>query len=456
MSVSTVNPASGETIRTFPVIPLQELLAILTRQQEESAAWRNLSIAGRGDCFRRAATNLRANRTAYAGTITLEMGKPIKESIAEVEKCATVCEYYAEHAADFLKAEDYAEVSGGARVEYTPLGSVLAIMPWNFPFWQVFRAAAPAMMAGNVMALKHSSCVPQCALTIEAIFQNSGFPTHAFRSLLTDSAGAAVAIASPFIQAVTFTGSTAAGQLVAAQAASQIKKCVLELGGNDPYLVLPDADIDRAVRACVTGRLRNAGQSCIAVKRIILCEEIAAAFRDKLLAALANVSTGDPMDDTTELGPMCRQSYRDALHKQVTESVAAGAELVTGGTIPDRPGAWYPLTVLDHVGKGTPAYDDELFGPVFSLIRARDVDHAVEIANDSVYGLGAGIFSRDEVAARLIARDRLACGTCTINDFTRSDPRLPFGGIRMSGYGRELGMAGIHEFVNIKTIVTAR
>lgn len=456
MSFSTINPATGETIRTFPAIPLQELLAILSLQKEDSAKWSSLPIAERAACFRRTAVNLLANRDAYARTITLEMGKPIRESIAEVEKCATVCEYYADHAADFLQPEHYPDVMGGATVEYTPLGTVLAIMPWNFPFWQVFRAAAPAMMAGNALALKHSACVPQCALTIEAIFQNSGFPTHAFRTLMTDSSGVAVAIASPFVQAVTFTGSSETGQIIAAQAATQIKKCVLELGGNDPYLVLPDADLDLTVKACINGRLRNAGQSCIAVKRIIACEAIADTLRSKLVAALEGVVMGDPMDDATDLGPMCRHSYRDALHEQVTMSVSGGAELVLGGTIPDRPGAWYPATVLDHVCKGTPAYEEELFGPVFTIIRARDLEHALDIANDSKYGLGAGIFSADEEAARRIARDRLTCGTCTINDFTRSDPRLPFGGVRMSGYGRELGRAGIHEFVNIKTLVTAR
>ncbi len=454
MSFSSINPANGETLRTFPAIPLQELLAILQKQQQETVTWQRQSFAERGACFHKAAANLRANSEAYAETITLEMGKPIRESKAEIEKCAVVCEYYADHAAGFLKAEEYPEVNGGAQVICRPLGTVLAIMPWNFPFWQVFRAAAPAMMAGNLLALKHSACVPQCALTLEAIFQNSGFPTHAFRTLLTDAQGAAVAIASPFIQAVTFTGSTAAGQIVAAQAATQIKKCVLELGGNDPYLVLPDADLDRAVAACITGRVRNAGQSCIAVKRIILCEPIAEEFRDKLLLALQSVTMGNPIDETTQLGPLCRESYRDTLHRQVEESIAGGAELILGGRVPDRPGAWYPVTVLDRVEKGTPAYDDELFGPVFALIHARDVDHAVDIANDSVYGLGSGIFSRDVDAARSIANERLACGTCAINDFTRSDPRLPFGGIRMSGFGRELGKAGIREFVNLKTIVT--
>lgn len=434
-------------------MPLGEVLQIVDQASQAFAEWRRRPLSERVDCFRRLAKLLRENSHQYAEVITREMGKPIREAVAECEKCAFVCEYYADHAAEFLQDIEVSAVAKRSFVTFQPIGLVLAIMPWNFPFWQVFRAAVPSLTAGNGMLLKHASNVPECALTIEGLFHRAGFPPHIFRTLLIGSREAAAVIAHGAVQAVTLTGSTTAGEKVAALAGTQIKKTVLELGGSDPYLVLEDADLDLAARVCAAGKMLNNGQSCISVKRVIVVESVREAFEERLLAALKDYVPGDPMSEDCRCGPMAREDLRDELHEQVRRSVEAGAKLRLGGTIPDRPGAWYPPTVLNGVHPGMPAYDEECFGPVLSIISAQDEADAVRIANDTCFGLGAGIFSRDEERALLLAREELQAGTVTINDFVKSDPRLPFGGIKRSGYGRELGVFGIREFVNIKTVV---
>lgn len=455
MPLKTVNPATGELIREYPTIDIPEILRILESVEQDAAEWRGKSFDERAACFRKAAEVLRGNKENYGKTITLEMGKPISEAISEVEKCAWVCEYYAEHAADMLKDEPLESAGSEAFATFQPLGCILAIMPWNFPFWQVFRAAAPAMMAGNAMVLKHASNVPQCALTIEAIFQQSGFPMNAFRTLMVGSDGASVAIAHSVVSAVTLTGSTTAGEKVAAQAGTQIKKTVLELGGADAYLVLDDADIDLAAEKIVAGRMLNCGQSCIAAKRAIVLPGVREAFEKKVVEKMEQIQFSDPNSEDSKLGPMAREDLRDEVHQQVEDSIKAGAKLLTGGKAPDQAGAWYPPTVISGSPEGSPGYDEEIFGPVLSIIEAKDIDDAIRIANSSEYGLGGGIFSQDIDRARELARTKLNSGAVFINDFVKSDPRLPFGGVKRSGYGRELSSYGIKEFVNIKTVALA-
>jgi len=455
MPLQTVNPANGELIREFPSIDIPEILRILEAVESDAAGWREQSFEQRAACMRKAGELLRANKEIYGKTITLEMGKPIKEAIGEVEKCAMVCDFYADKAAEFLADEPLESNGSEAFATFQPLGCVLAIMPWNFPFWQVFRAAAPALMAGNAMVLKHASNVPQCALTIEAVFQQSGFPMNLFRTLMVGSDGAAVAIAHPTVSAVTLTGSTAAGEKVAAMAGSQIKKTVLELGGADPYLVLEDADLDLAVEKIVGGRMLNCGQSCISAKRAIVLPGVREAFEKKIVEAMERITFSDPTSTDSKLGPMARVDLRDEIHQQVQDSVKAGAKLLTGGMVPDQPGAWYPPTILSGSPKGCPGYDEEMFGPVLSIIEAADLDEAITIANDSEYGLGSAIFTQNIDQARELARTKLNAGAVFINDFVKSDPRLPFGGVKRSGYGRELSSYGIKEFVNIKTVAIA-
>lgn len=455
MPLQTINPATGELVREFPSMDISEILRTLEAVEADAAVWRGKSFTERAVCFQTAAKMLRDNQDAYAKTMTLEMGKPLAEAKAECAKCAWVCEYYAEHAECMLADVPVNLGPDGpeALVTHQPLGIVLAVMPWNFPFWQVFRSAAPAMMAGNAIVLKHSSNVPQCALTLEAIFQQAGFPLNAFRALMVGSDGAAVAIAHPAVRAVTLTGSTAAGEKVAALAGSQIKKTVLELGGNDPCLVLDDADLDLAAEKIAFGRLLNGGQSCIASKRAIVVAEVREMFERKVVAVMQTWQMGDPLQAGTKLGPMSRVDLRDELHVQVEASVAAGARLLLGGIKPDQPGAWYPATVLSAVPEGCPAYAEELFGPVLSVIEARDETDAVRIANASEYGLGASVFTQDPARARHLAREALQAGAVFVNDYVKSDPRLPFGGIKRSGYGRELSAVGVKEFVNVKTVV---
>ena len=452
MAIQSINPATGELIKSYEDISPDDIKETISKAHQAFLDWRQTTFAQRADHMRQVAALLRERANELAQLMAAEMGKPIKDGRAEAEKCAWVCEYYAEHAEPFLQPEPVATEASRSYVTFQPLGVVCAVMPWNFPFWQVFRFAAPALMAGNAAVLKHASNVPGCALAIEALFRHAAFPAHLFRTLLIGSQQMAAVIAHPLVRAVTLTGSTPAGQAVAQQAGALIKKTVLELGGSDPYVILADADLDQAVEACVTGRLINGGQSCIAAKRFIVEAPILEAFTERMVAQMQAVSPGDPMDEGTVLGPMARHELRDDLHGQVMASIAAGAQCVLGGKIPPGKGAYYPPTVLTNVSKGMPAYHEELFGPVAAIITAPDERSAIEIANDSEFGLGAAIFTRDMAKGERLAAEALDAGCCFVNAFVKSDPRLPFGGVKTSGYGRELSHYGIKEFVNIKTV----
>lgn len=402
--------------------------------------------------MRQAASILRAGADEFARLMAEEMGKPVRDGRAEAEKCAWVCDYYAENAGRFL-APEYVETDAQESfVTFQPLGVILAVMPWNFPFWQVFRFAAPALMAGNTAVLKHASNVPGCALAIEDIFRQAGFPEGVFRTLLVGSNQVDGIIEHPLVRAVTLTGSTPAGRAVAAKAGEMLKKTVLELGGSDAYVVLDDADLDHAVETCVSSRLINSGQSCIAAKRFIVTAKNREAFERRYVERMKRARVGNPLDEATEVGPQARADLRDDLQRQVEESVARGARLLLGGEIPDGPGAFYPPTVLTGVRRGMPAYEEELFGPVAAIIPVADEEEAIRVANDSVFGLGAALFTQDLERGRRLAAERIEAGTVVVNTFVRSDPRLPFGGIKESGYGRELSHYGIKEFVNIKTV----
>jgi succinate-semialdehyde dehydrogenase/glutarate-semialdehyde dehydrogenase len=381
------------------------------------------------------------------------MGKVKKEGIAEIEKCAWVCDYYSKNAESFLERETIETEYQKSFVSYQPLGIILAVMPWNFPFWQVFRFAAPTLMAGNTAVLKHASNVPGCAVAIEELFREAGFPENVFRTLLIGSKQVENVIRHPAVKAVSLTGSTPAGKSVAAIAGSELKKCVLELGGSDPYLILKDADLEYAARKCAAGRLLNAGQSCIGAKRFIVVEDIYAHFLEHFTQEMNNARFGDPSDPEVTMGPLARIDLRDELHKQVTDSVVKGAEIILGGEIPLLKGAFYPPTILENVKPGMPAYNEELFGPVASVIKVKDETEAIKVANDTVFGLGAAVFTHDDVKGEIIAEKKLQAGCCFVNDFVKSDPRLPFGGIKESGFGRELSEHGIKEFINAKTVV---
>jgi succinate-semialdehyde dehydrogenase/glutarate-semialdehyde dehydrogenase len=452
MTIASVNPTTGGRIAVYEEPPPAEVLRIAAAAAECQKAWRDSDLDHRATRLRAAAEILRDEREELARLMTGEMGKTVREARAEIDKCAWVCDYYAETAAGHLAPLEVASDAGRSFVAFRPLGTVLAIMPWNFPFWQVFRFAAPALMAGNTALLKHASNVPGCALAIESVLHRAGFPADSFRTLLIGSAAVADLIASPHVAAVTLTGSTPAGRAVAAAAGAALKKTVLELGGSDPYVVLEDADLEAAVAACVTGRMINGGQSCIAAKRFVVVSSLVEPFERRVVDAMAAYRMGDPLDDDTDLGPLARADLRDELHRQVEECVAGGARCLLGGEIPPGDGAFYPPTVLTDVRPGTPAWDDEIFGPVAAILHARDADEALRIANDTPFGLGAAVFTADVDRGAEIACERLEAGSCFVNDFVRSDPRLPFGGIKESGYGRELGGLGIREFVNAKTV----
>jgi succinate-semialdehyde dehydrogenase/glutarate-semialdehyde dehydrogenase len=451
MAIESVNPTTGERLASFAPLDERALEAALVEAAKAAVGWRETPFAERARCLRNAASLLRRESERYARLVTLEMGKLIQEARAEIEKCAWGCEYYAEHAERFLAEETVATDAALSYVAYEPLGTLLAIMPWNFPFWQVFRAAAPALMAGNTVLLKHASNVPQCALAIEELFRTAGLPPGVFRTLLIDAAQAERLIADPRIRAVTLTGSEAAGRRVAELAGRALKKTVLELGGSDAFVVFEDADLEKAAAVAVASRFLNAGQSCIAAKRFILVEGIAdefiALFRDKA----TRLVPGDPLDESTTLAPLARADLRETLHRQVRDSIAAGARLVFGGEPLPGPGFFYAPTMLDAVAPGMRAYAEELFGPVAIVIRAKDELEALRLANDSRYGLGASVWTRDRARGERFAR-RLEAGSCFVNGLVKSDPRLPFGGVKCSGYGRELSYHGIREFVNIKTV----
>lgn len=452
MALLSVNPATGETLRSYSEMTDSEIQHILADVAQAGALWRMGSFAKRTLLLHRMAALLRERADVYARLMAEEMGKPLPQGIAEVEKCAWVCDYYAGHAEQFLQREYIASDAARSFVEFRPLGTVLAIMPWNFPFWQVFRFLAPALMAGNTGVLKHASNVTGCALAIEAVVRDAELPDNVFRTLLVGSQRVAGVIESPHIAAVTLTGSTPAGKAVAAAAGQALKKTVLELGGSDPYIVLADADIAHAAATCAASRLVNSGQSCIAAKRFIVVDAVREQFTELFVKAMERYSMGNPLEGTYDIGPQARTDLRDDLHRQVQQSIAAGAQLLLGGIVPTGVGAFYPPTVLADVRKGMPAYDEELFGPVAAIISARDEDEAIRIANDTVFGLGAAVFTRDIERGEHLATQQLEAGACFVNALVKSDPRLPFGGIKESGYGRELSAFGIREFVNIKTV----
>ena len=451
MSIEAVNPSTGETIKTYDEMTPAQAAACVKQAHEAWRCWRNAPFAERSRPMKQAAAILRQRKQEFAGLMATEMGKPLKQGIAEAEKCAWACDYYAENAEKYLLPETVKTDASTSYVACEPLGVVLAIMPWNFPLWQVFRFAAPALMAGNAGVLKHASNVPGCALVVEEIFRKAGFPDGVFRTVLIGSSGVKALIEHPLVRAVTLTGSTPAGKAVAAQAGAVLKKTVLELGGSDPYIVLEDADLDLAVDTCVASRLINSGQSCVNAKRFIIVEPLLDMFTARFVERMKAKKVGDPLVEGTDVGPQARHDLRDQLHAQVQQSIRRGARLLLGGEIPPGTGAFYPATVLADVKPGMPAYDEELFGPVAAIIGAKDENDAVRIANDSLFGLGGAVFTKDTERGERIAA-RLDAGATFVNTLVASDPRLPFGGIKASGYGRELGSYGIKEFVNIKTV----
>ncbi|HTT85456.1 MAG TPA: NAD-dependent succinate-semialdehyde dehydrogenase [Rhizomicrobium sp.] len=453
--MESVNPFTGETMRRYDETSREQVDAAIVAAHHAHLAWREQSFAARAEPMRRAAALLDERAEEYGRLMALEMGKPIRDGIAEAKKCATGCIYYAENAEKFLAAQPVELEGRKARVVFKPLGVLLAVMPWNFPFWQVIRFAAPALMAGNAGLLKHAANVPGCALALEQLFRDAGFPGHLFRTLLIGNSAVEHVIEHKLVRAVSLTGSSGAGRAVAGTAGRCLKKTVLELGGSDAYLVLEDTDAGFAAAQGAKGRLVNGGQSCIAAKRFIVVESRRAEFERALAAEMGKAKMGDPLDETTTLGPMARHDLRDSLHEQVRKSVERGARCLLGGEIPVGRGAFYPPTVLTDVRKGMPAYDEEMFGPVAAIISVRDEQDAVRIANDSDFGLGGGIFTRDLARGERLASESVEAGLVFVNAPVESNPKLPFGGIKESGYGRELSSFGIHEFVNIKTVVVA-
>jgi succinate-semialdehyde dehydrogenase/glutarate-semialdehyde dehydrogenase len=455
MAIRSVNPSTGELVRTYREHGPEEVRGIVEAVDGAFRSWGLTPLPERAALMRRAARLLETRKHESARLMALEMGKPLAQGRAEVEKCARACEYYAESAPSFLEDREIRTDARRSFVTFEPLGVVLAVMPWNFPFWQVFRFAAPALMAGNAAVLKHASNVPGCALAIEEIFREAGFPRDLFRAVLAGSAEVEGIIEHPAVRGVTLTGSTPAGRAVARKAGEMLKKTVLELGGSDPYVVLEDADLARAVETCVASRLINSGQSCIAAKRFIVPDAVRGEFEKRFVEAMAARRMGDPLEEGADLGPLARIDLREEVHRQVRESVERGARCLLGGRVPEGPGAFYPPTVLTDVRKGMPAYDEELFGPVAAILPVHDEEAAIAVANDTPFGLGAAVFTRDVARGERIASRRLRAGSCFVNAFVRSDPRLPFGGIKDSGYGRELGEYGIREFVNVKTVYVA-
>ena len=450
--ITPMNPTTGAALPSHAELDNAALKAALKASGAAFAEWRCTSFEQRAALLRVVAQLLKERRDRFARLMADEMGKPLAQGRAEADKCAWVCEYYAEHGAGFLADEIVQTDFTKSLVTYQPIGVVLAIMPWNFPFWQVIRVAAPTLMAGNVVALKHAANVPGCALAIEELFRDAGFPVGAFTTLLIDAPQVKAAIRHPAVQAVSLTGSVGAGRAVAKLAGERIKKTVLELGGSDAYVILKDADLQLAADTCAASRLINSGQSCIAAKRFIVVESVREEFERLLVERMRAAKVGSPLEEGVAVGPLARHDLRDTLHDQVQRSIAAGARLLLGGTIPPGPGAYYTPTVLTDVRKGMAAYGEELFGPVAAIILVKNERAAIKVANDSVFGLGAAVFTRDVVRGERIAREEIQAGSCFVNAFVKSDPRLPFGGIKESGYGRELSHHGIREFVNAKVV----
>ncbi|HWC29835.1 MAG TPA: NAD-dependent succinate-semialdehyde dehydrogenase [Dehalococcoidia bacterium] len=451
MAIQSQNPATEEVLASFEEHSERTLNEILDRSVDTFTQWRRQPFAHRAQLMTQAARELRAGANRLAELMTLEMGKPIAQSRAEVEKCAWCCDYFAENAESFLA--DIAKPSAATEsyVAFDPLGPVLAIMPWNFPLWQVFRFAAPALMAGNVGVLKHASNVPQCALAIEEVFRKAGFPSGAFQTVLVPGAKALSLIDDPRIAAVTLTGSEDAGAQVAAASGRALKPAVFELGGSDPYIVLDDADVEAAARVAIDARFQNVGQSCIAAKRFIVVDSVADEFQERFRNGIEELPIGDPLDASCRIGPLAKDDLVDTLDEQVRRSVAAGATIVTGGERLNRKGYYYAPTLIAGVKPGMEVFSEETFGPAAALIRATDADEAIALANDSRFGLGAALWTRDVERGKRLARE-IEAGAVFINGMVASDPRLPFGGVKRSGYGRELSDFGIREFVNVKTV----
>jgi succinate-semialdehyde dehydrogenase/glutarate-semialdehyde dehydrogenase len=451
MAIESLNPTTGEVLRTFPEMGKDEVDRILDAAARAQKAWARVPIAERAVPMRKVAALLRERAPELGRLAAIEMGKPLKDGAAEATKCAWVCEYYAENAEAFLAPRPETSDGSQAYVRFDPIGVILAVMPWNFPYWQVFRFIAPHLMAGNGGLLKHASNVPQCALAIEKLMHDAGFPPDLFRTLLVGSKPVRGIILDPRIAAATITGSEPAGRAVAAASGEALKPSVMELGGSDPFIVLADADLDQAAKVGALARTINAGQSCICAKRFIVEGPVHDAFLEKFTAAMKAVKVGDPMQPGTDIGPQARTDLRDEMHELVKQAIAEGARPAMGCTIPAGPGAFYPVSILADVKTGNVAAREELFGPVAVVIRADSADHAVEIANDSRFGLGASLWTKDPAKIERLV-PRIEAGAVFVNGLVKSDPRLPFGGVKTSGYGRELGLEGIRAFVNVKTV----
>lgn len=453
--LKTINPATEEKIQDYDTFSDEKVEQIIDNTSEKQDTWRLKTFEERAAKLNGIADKLEERKEYLAELIADEMGKPLSQGRAEIDKCAQVCRFYAENAAEFLADEVIESDARTSYVSYNALGVVLAIMPWNYPFWQVFRFIAPALMAGNTGLLKHAPNVTGCALAMEKVIEEGSGEANLMKTLLVEVDQVKAVIENPEVKAVTLTGSTRAGSAVAAQAGKVIKKTVLELGGSDPYIILEDADLDKALNICVASRFKNAGQSCIAAKRFIVTEPKYDEFTERFVALSKAKVMGNPRDENTDIGPQAREDLRDELHNQVQQSIEKGAQCLLGGSVPDQKGFYYPATVLTNLKPGMPAYDEELFGPVASIIKVKDQQEAVNVANSSEYGLGAAVFTEDLDKGELIAAEQLEAGCCFVNAGVKSDPRLPFGGVKKSGYGRELSEHGIREFTNIKTVYIA-
>jgi succinate-semialdehyde dehydrogenase/glutarate-semialdehyde dehydrogenase len=454
MPFESIDPTTGETLGTFRSLDAGEVSAALASAGAAYADWRRRPIEERAERLHAVAGLLERGRDAYALLMTREMGKPLAEAAAEVDKCAWVCRYYAEHGPARLRPEPLESTGASCHVEYQPLGGVLAIMPWNFPFWQAIRCAAPALLSGNVVLLKHAPNVPQSAIAVEGLFARAGFPAGVFQNLFIEVEDVPTVLDHPVVQAASLTGSVGAGASVAAEAGKRIKTTVLELGGSDPYIVMESADLDRAIDTAVTARMINNGQSCIAAKRMLVQESVADEFEERLAGRISGLTVGDPREPQTRIGPLAREDLRDRLATQVADSIAAGATPAVGGHVPDREGWFYEPTMLTDIPDGCPASEEELFGPVASVFRVADLDEAIERANATDYGLSSAIWTRDPAEQDRAVRDIVA-GAVFLNGMSASDPRVPFGGVKRSGYGRELGPHALREFVNVKTVWSA-
>jgi succinate-semialdehyde dehydrogenase / glutarate-semialdehyde dehydrogenase len=450
--IETRNPYTDKIIQAYPIMGYQELHAKIEQTHQAFFSWKTTPHYLRSQHLLQLKDALLQYQEKYAKQITQEMGKAYKEALSEIQKCAWVCQYYAENAENFLKDEPINTEAEQSFITYQSLGVVLSIMPWNYPFWQLFRFAVPAIAAGNAVLLKHAAAVSGCALAIEEVFKKAGFPEHLLQVLLMSHDEIESVIAHPHVQAITFTGGTSAGKRIGELAGKHLKKIVLELGGSDPYLILEDANLGQAIEACVQGRLTNAGQSCVGAKRFIVVEEVYEKFIEGFKRAMQKVVMDDPEKESTEIGPLSSIQQRNVLHQQVLSSIEKGAKCILGGKIPTIKGAFYPPTILVDVKKGMPAYDEELFGPVASVILVKNTQEAIRVANDTEFGLGAAVFTTDKEKGRQIAKEEIESGSVVVNDFLKSDPRMPFGGVKNSGYGRELSYVGIREFVNIKSV----